>query len=148
MDISEKGLEILQEREGTILHAYQDSRGIWTIGTGHTAFAGAPYPVPGMTITPADAEQILHRDLAPCIETLNLCGQMTQYQFDAGVSLIFNIGAPSFRGSTFRRMLIAKNFNAAARSILLWNEPPSIRSRREGEYVQFLHGEYVARIEP
>jgi lysozyme len=147
MDISQQGLAVLEEREGCILHAYPDVKGIWTIGVGHTAAAGSPIPVPGLSISQAEADGIFHKDLSPCIDALNACGEMSQCEFDAGVSLIFNIGVPAFRGSTFRRMLLAKNWNAAGRSILMWNEPPQIRSRREGEYVQYMHGEYVARIE-
>ena len=147
MDISDKGLACLEEREGCILHAYPDSRGIWTIGVGHTAAAGPPVPVPGMSITQAEADQIFHRDLAPIIAALNTYAPgLTQNQFDALVSLMFNIGTSAFRGSTVLRMLRDGNTNAAARAILMWNRPPEIMARRNGEYVQFLHGEYVARI--
>ncbi len=148
MDISEKGLQVLEEREGCMLHAYPDVKGIWTIGVGHTAGAGPPIPVPGMYISQADADQIFHRDLEPCILAVNACGALAQCEFDAIVSLVFNIGVPAFRGSTVRRMLAEKNFHAAGRAILMWNLPPSIVPRREGEYVQYTSGEYVARIAP
>lgn len=148
MDISAAGLNVLTEREGCVLRAYKDSRGILTIGVGHTAAAGLPHPVEGMAITEGEAEQILHRDLAPIIAALNALGvEMAQCEFDALASLTFNIGLPAFERSTVRRMLVAGNFNAAGRAILMWNEPPEIRARREGEYVQFTHGEYVARVE-
>lgn len=149
MDISQQGLAVLEEREGCELHAYKDSRGIFTIGVGHTAAAGPPIPAPGLSITQAEANQIFHQDLEPCIAAVNAVSPvpLLQPRFDALVSLVFNIGVPAFRGSTVRRMLVAGNYNAAGRAILMWNLPPSIVSRREGEYNQYMHGEYVARIE-
>lgn len=147
MDISEAGLNLIREREGCELHAYKDSRGIWTIGVGHTSAAGPPFPVGGMSVGLDEADQILHRDLSPIIDALNKLGvSLSQYQFDALCSLILNIGLGAFSYSTVRRMLIAGNVQAAGRAILMWNFPPEIMARREGEYVQFSHDEYVARI--
>lgn len=148
MDISPAGLEMIREREGVVLHWYRDSRGIYTCCCGHTAAAGPPKLVPGKTFTIAEAEEILHRDLAPIIAELNAIGVIKyQCEFDALCSLIFNIGLGAFEGSTVRRMLLANNRNAAGRAILMWNEPPEILARREGEFTQFMYGEYVARIE-
>lgn len=142
MDVSPAGLAVIREREGCRLEAYRDSRGIWTIGVGHVPGH------PGQTVTQAEADNLLHQDLAPIIKELNDIGVIKfQCEFDALCSLIFNIGLGAFRGSTVRRMLVAKNIYAAGRAILMWNEPPEIRARREGEYVQFVHDEYVARIE-
>ena len=147
MNTSPQGRADITQREGVRHWSYRDIRGIWTIGVGHTAAAGLPIPVPGLSISQAEADQIFHRDLAPIIAALNTYAPgLTQNQFDALVSLAFNIGTSAFRGSTVLRMLRAGNVNAAGRAILMWNRPPEIMARRNGEYVQFLHGEYVARI--
>lgn len=142
MDISPAGLDVIREREGCRLTAYKDSRGIWTIGVGHTPAR------PGQTITQTEADTLLHEDLAPIVKELNDIGIVKyQCELDALGSLIFNIGLGAFRGSTVRRMLVARNMHAAGRAILMWNEPPEIRPRREAEFVEFTYGEYVARIE-
>lgn len=147
MDISANGLVVIREREGCVLHWYRDSRGIWTCCVGHTSAAGPPIPAAGVIFTEAEADQILHRDLAPIIAALNQLGvALTQYQVDALCSLIFNIGLGNWNSSTVRRMLLAKNIAAAGRAILMWNKPSAIMARREGEYVQFVHAEYVAQI--
>jgi len=59
MKTSATGRLALMQREGVRLHAYQDERGIVTIGVGHTAYAGAPVPYLGMTITNVQADSIL-----------------------------------------------------------------------------------------
>ena len=51
MQMSQKGLKALEQREGKKLKAYRDTKGIWTIGIGHSALAGTgPAVHPGVTI--------------------------------------------------------------------------------------------------
>lgn len=45
------GIAVLIGREACKLTAYPDTKGIWTIGIGHTAAAGAPIPYRGLSIT-------------------------------------------------------------------------------------------------
>jgi len=148
MEISDQGIEVLIEREGCELNAYQDSVGVWTIGVGHTAAAGDPEPVPGMTITEEEAFELLDRDLDQYEECVNECIDipMTQFQFDAFVSICFNIGPGGFSGSTFVKKFNAGDIEGAGDAILMWNKPPEIIPRRQGEFVQFWGG-YVPRIE-
>ena len=42
MKTSALGVQAIAQREGRVLHAYRDTRGILTIGVGHTSGAGAP----------------------------------------------------------------------------------------------------------
>jgi len=67
-------------------------RGTLTIGFGHTNSAGAPMIVQGMRITREQADQILSKDLAPCVARVNrmLTVEVTQHQFDAMVDTDFN----------------------------------------------------------
>jgi lysozyme len=147
MTISEEGIEVLKEREGCKLTAYYDSVGVLTVGVGHTSAAGPPEVTPGMTITEEEAEEILDRDLDQYEDAVNdaVTEPMTQCQFDAYVSLCFNIGTGGFKGSTTVREFNEGNVEAAAEAFLLWNTPSEIIPRRQGEYVQFLGG-YVPRI--
>jgi len=148
LEISDEGIEVLIEREGCELDAYQDSVGVWTIGVGHTAAAGDPKPVPGMTITEDEASEILDRDLDQYEDCVNECIDlpMTQFQFDAFVSICFNIGTGGFSGSTFVKKFNAGDIEGAGDAILMWNKPPEIIPRRQGEFVQFWGG-YVPRVE-
>lgn len=146
MEISDAGVAVLREREGCKLTAYYDSVGVITIGVGHTAGAGPPIPEEGMTITQEEADAIFDDDLdayeAAVREAIKL--PMTQNQYDAFVSICFNIGQSGFSTSTFVERFNEGDFAACADAILWWDTPSEIIPRRQGEYVQFLG--YVPRV--
>lgn len=139
MLISNIGLEKIINREGVILHAYQDTKGIWTIGTGHTSAAGPPHVYPGMIITKEQNDNILRNDLAPIEAEFKkyVHVSVSQNQYDAIISIVFNTG-PKFWHGTAIRELNAGNIRAAANAIMLWNEPEAIIKRRKSEKEQFL----------
>lgn len=145
--ISEAGIACLREREGCRLEAYLDSVGVWTIGVGHTAAAGAPYPEAGMTITQVEADQTFDQDLDAYEETVrtNVTQPMTPAQFDAFTSICFNIGQGGFVGATFLERFNAGDVAGCAEAIGWWDTPSEIIPRRNAEMVQFLGG-YVPRI--
>lgn len=93
MQISDRGLHLIQTFEGLRLTAYQDQAGVWTIGWGHT---GAD-AFEGNTITRARADALLLADLAEAQTAVNrrvlAHRPLTQAQFDALVSFHFNTGA-------------------------------------------------------
>jgi lysozyme len=136
--MSAEGRRRLIKREGCILKAYKDSVGVWTIGVGHTASAGPPIPIPGLTITAAEADEMLTRDLrqyeTPIERALKV--PVSQNEFDALVSICFNVG-PKFGSSTCIKRLNAGDRKGAAEAIMLWNKPPEIIGRRRTEYEQF-----------
>jgi GH24 family phage-related lysozyme (muramidase) len=147
MHMSLAGRKHLIEVEGSRLTAYKDSVGVWTIGIGHSAKAGSPpVPCPGMTITRDEEHEILARDLAHFEKAVNESVKVpiSQMQFDALVSLAFNIGAGGFKGSTVVKRLNAGDHLSAAEAILFWNKPPEIQGRRRKEYVMFKSGIEVA----
>lgn len=139
MNLSSNGLQQIIAREGVILHAYKDSVGVWTIGTGHTSAAGPPTVTPGMVITNQQNEQILRQDLAPIITQVNnaLKVKVTQNQFDAIVSIVFNVG-PRFLKSASIARLNQGDVQGAATAIMQWSKPPEIIGRRRTEQKQFL----------
>jgi lysozyme len=147
MKLSEQGRKLLMEREGVRLNAYRDTAEIWTIGVGHTSAAGPPIVKPGMKITHAQAEAIFSDDVYEFEEGVSreLEREAEQHQFDAYVSLAFNIGLGAFASSTTLRKFNAGDIVGAANGILLWNKPPEIKARRRGEHQQFLDIQHVAR---
>ena len=148
MKMSEKGLKLLMDREGCELKAYRDTVGIWTIGIGHTSAAGPPSVKQGMVISQEDAETIFKDDVAEFEEGVtDLLDRkpIGQHQFDAFVSLAYNIGLGAFSTSTTLRRFLAGDHAGAAQAILLWNKPPEIKARRRGEYAQFQNTQHTAR---
>ena len=126
--------------EGCELHAYLDQRGFPTIGYGHTAGV-----VIGDTCNEQQAQAWLYQDLYTADVAVNkavtVC--LTQNQFDALVSLAFNIGAYAFAHSTLVRILNAGSVQAAADQFLVWDKTngqtnPGLLRRRNAERTLFL----------
>lgn len=139
MKTSTKGRNFIRQREGIVLHTYLDSVGVPTIGCGHTAAAGPPFPTPGLTITAQEADDILAKDLVLYERAINnaLKITVTQNEFDALVSICFNVG-PKFANSSCIKYLNQGDRKAAAEAIMLWNKPKEIIGRRRGEQKQFV----------
>ena len=103
MKTSNEGIEFIKRHESLRLNAYLDPVGIPTIGYGHT------YNVKmGDRITEEQAEKFLIGDLIVAETEVNRYGfDLTQNQFDALVSFVFNVGAGNFRSSTLLKKLKA-----------------------------------------
>jgi lysozyme len=136
---SKNGLHLTELFEGDILIAYQDQRGLWTIGYGHTAGVHA-----GMTITKEQAETFLASDIHAAADCVNevVRAKLTQPQFDSLVDFAFNIGITSFRRSTLLREINAGNFPEALAQFNLWDHCGGIVSsgllrRRKAEAAEF-----------
>jgi len=93
--------------------------GRWTIGYGHTLTARE-----GVVITQPDAEALLLYDLIKASHAVNelVFAPLTQNQFDALTSFVFNIGVRAFRGSpTLRRLNEGRPLDAAL-AMELWRK--------------------------
>jgi len=145
MKTSPAGRAAIAAREGNVLTAYRDSVGILTIGVGHTSAAGAPQVAVGLKISAAESDAILSRDLAKFEAAVSNAVKvpLNQNEFDALVSLSFNIGGGAFSGSTLVRKLNAGDRAGAANQFLVWNKAggktlKGLSTRREAERKQFL----------
>ncbi|MCR6502611.1 lysozyme [Shinella sp. CPCC 101442] len=142
---SAAGRKAITQREGNVLTAYQDSVGVWTIGVGHTSAAGAPAVAKGMKITAAESDEILSRDLKTFEAGVRAAVKVpvNQNEFDALVSLAFNIGVGAFSKSTLVKKLNAGDRAGAADQFLVWNKAggkvlQGLTARRQAERKQFL----------
>lgn len=124
MKMGPKGLALLKSFEGWSGRAYQDSVGVWTIGYGHTSMAGPPTVKRGMTITKAEGEAILKRDLKKYEQAVSdaVRVDLNQEQFDALVSFTYNVGPGNWRKSSVLRMVNAGRFDAVPARLMLWNK--------------------------
>lgn len=140
MITSARGRQAIALREGVRLGWYRDTRGILTIGVGHTSVAGAPVVVEGLSITMDECDQILARDLRNTEVAVNTAVKVpiSQNAFDACVSLAFNIGCGGFRGSSVVHHTNAGDMTGAAAAFLMCDEPAELLGRRKGEQAQFL----------
>ncbi len=118
---SQAGIELIKEYEGLRLKVYKDSAGLPTIGYGHLIKPGENFAA---GITEKQAEQMLVVDLVTAEDAVKkwVSVALSKGQFDALVSLVFNIGVGSFRKSTLLRKLIAGDVAGAAAEILKWDK--------------------------
>lgn len=136
-----RNIGIIKKHEGLRLEAYLPTpNDVWTIGYGHTHTAKQ-----GMKITEPQAEELLRRDIAWAENAVNKSAvvPLTQNQFDALVSFVFNVGEGAFGSSTLLRMLNAKDYEGAANQLLRWNKQKGrvlngLTKRREEERKLFL----------
>lgn len=109
-----------------------------TIGFGHTGLGCRL----GDRIPQETANSLLRMDVH--FAEYALFGlELNQNQFDALVSLIFNIGAPAFRNSTMHKLLLAKDYAGAADEFLKWDHAggkvvQGLLNRRKSERALFL----------
>ena len=148
--INVDGLKIVKDFEGLELTAYQDSVGVWTIGYGHTAAAGPPEVYPGQTITEAEAEEILKRDLRLFEKGVRdlVPVSISSNQFSALVSFSFNVGLGALADSTLLRKLNAGEYQGAASEFPRWVRAggislPGLVRRRNAERALFLGQDYT-----
>lgn len=107
MNLTNNGLAFIAKEEGLRLAAYQDQVGIWTIGYGSTYYETGTRVKAGDSITKERA-LLLFRNITRQFETgVNsvLKRELNVNQFDALVSISFNIGLAAFgRSSLLKRI--------------------------------------------
>lgn len=133
--IGPRGLALIKGFEGLRLAAYLCPAKVWTIGYGSTG----SHVKPGMVISEAEADGLLRRDLDRFEQAVdNAAPGASQAQFDAMVSLAFNIGVGAFLRSSVLRLHKAGDFRRAAEAFGMWNKAggrvlPGLTRRRAAE---------------
>ncbi|MGV3346396.1 lysozyme [Enterobacteriaceae bacterium LUAb1] len=144
MQISGNGIAFIKREEGERLECYTDSRGIPTVGVGHTGYVDDSRLKKGMVITQAKSTQLLISDLAWVEKNISeaVTAPLNQSQYDALCSLIFNIGGAAFRESTVLKKLNTGDYAGAAEAFLMWKRAGSdadiLLPRRQRERELFL----------
>ncbi|WP_191939625.1 lysozyme (plasmid) [Pantoea agglomerans] len=140
MKVSSRGLELIKQSEGIFLQAYRCPANVLTIGYGHTAGVQ-----PGDVITAKQADTFLQEDVAESVRAVNrlVTVPLTQNQFDALVSFVFNLGIGNFRTSTLLKKLNAGDYTGAADEFSRWvraggKQLPGLIKRRDAEKSLFL----------
>ena len=139
MAIAKSTLDFITKEEGSRNKAYQDSKGLWTIGVGHLIKTDEEYLLTA-TLTNDQVEELLRKDLKWCSEAVETSVKvpLQQHQFDALYSLCFNIGGTNFSNSTVVKKINQNDMQGAADAILNWNKPEVLINRRKRERALFL----------
>ena len=139
METSSEGISLIQKFEGCELEAYQCSAGVWTIGYGHTKDV-----IKGMTITKEEAEQMLVDELHEYENYINeyVTVALSQNQFDALVSWVYNLGPANLKASTMLKVLNKGQYEEVPAQMKRWNKAggkvlEGLIRRREAEACLF-----------
>ena len=143
--LSNNGMKLLEQFEGLRLEAYLDSAGIATIGWGSIKYPNGNKVKLGDKITKAQAKEYKLHDLKEFESIVNTSVnvQLSQNQYDALVSLSYNIGSGAFKKSTLLKKLNDGDYKGAAEQFLAWNKVSGKKvqglvNRREAERNLFL----------
>lgn len=143
--ISKTGIDLISSFEDIRLNAYDDGVGIWTIGIGTTVYPNGVKVKKGDKCTLKQAKEYFAHDLKrfECSVNNLVKVPLSQNQFDALVSLTYNIGQTAFSNSTLLKKLNAKDYRGAADQFQQWNRGggkvmKGLVRRREAERALFL----------
>ena len=140
MKTSQRGIDLIKGFEGCRLVAYKPvpTEKYWTIGYGHYG----PDVVPGMKITPGQAEIYLKADLAKFEKDVDNTGlSLNQNQFDALVSFTYNCGA-----GNLKTLIKGRTLPEISEALLKYTKDnskrvlPGLVRRRNAERALFLTG--------
>ena len=144
LKISQEGIALIKKFEGCELTAYQCSAGVWTIGYGHTKGIEE-----GMEITQQEAEDMLVEELHEYENYINdnVTAPLSQNQFDAMVSWVYNLGPANLKASTLLKVLNAGDYDGVPAQIKRWNKAggqtlDGLIRRREAEALLFQNKEW------
>lgn len=145
MKIGSKGLSLIKGFEGFRSQAYLDTGNVPTIGYGTTRGVKM-----GQTITKEQAETALIRDVQSAEKSVTqlVKVKLTQDQFDALVSFVYNLGHGNFSGSTLLSLLNQGHYSAVAPQLLRWNRDngriiDGLTRRRKAEGDLFTTGKFT-----
>lgn len=150
MRIDQAGIDFIKSVEGVKNFVYADSAGLPTIGVGHLLLPGElssgkinigdkSYKYhEGLPDNAIDG--LLMRDLhiAQCDVNVHVKSELTQNQYNALVSFVFNVGVGAFRNSTLLKLLNTGDYDAVPDQMRRWvfsagRQIQGLKNRRERE---------------
>lgn len=120
--ISSKGVDLICSFEGLKLKAYDDGVGVTTIGYGTTRYPNGKSVQYGDQCSIEQAKSYMQFDLNRFEQAVSRAIQvpLSQNQFDALVSLAYNIGINAFQNSTLLKRLNTLDYIAAGQQFDVW----------------------------
>lgn len=142
MKLDAKGYKALHDREGLKLKPYLCTQNVPTIALGNTFYVGGrKVTMKDRALTLLEAQTLgntiadqFAKDVFKLIKS-----KINQNQFNALVSLAYNIGINGFRTSTVLRLVNINPNNASIPSAFMrWTKNPELIGRRKAEVNQYL----------
>lgn len=141
MRLDDNGHNALHEREGLRLKPYLDTQGVPTIAMGNTYYLdGKKVTMQDKPLTIREAYKlgrVVSDNFAKQVNQL-LTKEVTQNQFNALVSLAYNIGINAFRKSTvLKRVKVNPNDPTIKNAFMMWTKNRELIGRRKSEVEQY-----------
>lgn len=143
LSFSDKGVDFLKGWESEVKEngkhvLYDDDAGYCTIGWGHLvsgkrscdSITNMPQNFKN-GLTDAEAKQLFKDDLEVYEKIVkdNVKVDLYQYEFDALVSFVFNLGGPNFKSSTMLKKLNAEKYDEVPAEFPRWNKSGGVVMR-------------------
>ena len=131
---------------GTIVHAYQDSGGVWTIGYGNTYYQDGSTVKGGDTLTKSQADALfddVHKEFENKVNR-DLKVPVTQSMFDSIVDMSYNMGHGGLTSSKMWSSLNSGRYEEASalitstRATVKGQPSKGLLNRRNKQKVKFL----------
>jgi lysozyme len=141
MRVNDKGLTALHLREGLRLKPYLDTKGVPTIAMGNTYYLdGRSVKMSDPELSPKEANKLslfVTDDFGKYVNS-KVTSEVNQDQFNALVSIAYNIGKTGFLSSTFLKLVnINPNDPKIAAAIMMWTKDKELIGRRKSEVKQY-----------
>ena len=140
MKTSAEGLALIKKFEGLELKAYKCAAGVWTIGYGHTKDVQE-----GDEWSESHADHMLEVELEEFEGYINdnVTVALSQNQFDALVSWVYNLGPANLKASTMLKVLNSGDYEGVPAQIQRWNKAggkvlEGLIRRRKAEALLFI----------
>ena len=148
MKISQYGIDLIKHFEGCELEAYQCAAGVWTIGYGHTKGVQ-----PGDEWSEDHANHMLEVELEEYENYVStaVTVPLSQNQFDALVSWVYNLGNGNLTSSTMLKVLNSGDYDGVPAQIKRWNKAggkvlEGLTRRRQAEADMFVGHDWTFRL--
>lgn len=124
MQVDKAGLDLIKEFESFRSKAYLDSTSLPTIGYGTITYSDGTVVKLGDTITKEAAEKALLEHVRGINYQMNklIKAPLTQNQYNALTSFVYNLGIGAFQKSTLLKRLNQKLYTVAAEQFLQWDK--------------------------
>jgi GH24 family phage-related lysozyme (muramidase) len=123
--VSRNGVALIKQFEGFRDRPYKDVAGHWTIGYGTLLSPDHPWVLTGTAITESKAASLLADHVAKNVDPVIsrwVSVPLTQNQYDALASWLYNFNEQKLKTSTLLKKLNAGDYAGAADEFLRWNK--------------------------
>ena len=125
MKVSDKAIKLIKHHEGVRSKPYKCPAGLWTVGVGTLIGDGKSLPPEwNRKFTMEEVDALLRKELAYIERRIGvyITYPISQDQFDALCSFVYNLGLGTLQRSILRQRLNRGDIEGAAEELLTYNK--------------------------